>query len=117
MEKALATFRNGQVQFDAAVDWPEGTRLEVAPAATKAKAAEPIEDLAGSAIASEPKTVFELSWPETPEQKADWLEWLKNLEPFDMTPEELDAFEANLKVSKEIQKELLRKTWQEEKGL
>ncbi len=29
VEKALATFRNGKVQFDAVVDWPEGTRLEV----------------------------------------------------------------------------------------
>jgi len=93
MEKVLATFRNGQVQFDAAVNWPEGTRLEVAPAAIKVG-----QD--------------ESPWPETPEQKEAWLEWLNNLEPFDMTPDELDAFEAGLKVSKEIQKELLRKSWQ-----
>jgi hypothetical protein len=95
MEKTLATFRNGQVEFDAAVDWPEGTRLEVAPAATKLGLDEP-------------------PWPETPEQKEAWLEWLKNLEPFDMTPEELNAFEAELKISKETQKELLRKSWREE---
>jgi hypothetical protein len=95
MEKALATFRNGQVQFDAAVDWPEGTRLEVAPAVTKVG-------------------LEESEWPQTPEQKEAWLEWLKNLEPFDMTSEELDAFEADLKVSKEIQKQLLRKSWHEE---
>jgi hypothetical protein len=93
MEKALATYRNGRVQFDLAVNWPEGTRLEVACAT------------AG---------LVESQWPETPEQKEAWLEWLKNLEPFDMTPEELDAFEADLEKSKEIQKELLRKSWHEE---
>ena len=95
MEKALATFRNGQVQFDAAVDWPEGTRLEVAPAASKVG-------------------LDESSWPETPEQKEAWLEWLRNLEPFDMTTEELDAFEAGLKAAKETQKQLLRQSWQKE---
>ena len=95
MEKALATFRNGQVQFDAAVDWPDGTRLEVAPAAIKVGQ-------------------NESPWPETPEQKETWLEWLKNLEPFDMTPEELESFEASLRISKEIQKELQRKSWQDE---
>jgi len=46
----------------------------------------------------------ELQWPETPEKREAWLEWLKNLEPFDMTPEELDAFEAELSTSKEIQR-------------
>jgi hypothetical protein len=94
MEKALATYRNGQVQFDAAVDWPEGTRLEVAPASARVSEESP--------------------WPETPEQKEAWLEWLRNLEPFDMTSEELNAFEAGLKVSKDIQKELLRRSWREE---
>jgi len=81
MEKALATYRNGQVQFDADVDWPEGTRLEVAPAATRVGP-------------------DESAWPETPAQQEAWLEWLKNLEPFDMTPQELDAFEADLKASR-----------------
>jgi hypothetical protein len=98
MKKALATFRNGQVQFDDAVDWPDGTRLEVAPAVTTVG-----QD--------------ESPWPETPEEKEAWVEWLRNLEPFDMTPEELEAFETNLKTSKEIQKELLRKSWQEEHRL
>jgi hypothetical protein len=57
------------------------------------------------------------SWPETPEQKEAWLEWLKNLEPFDMTEQELDAFEAHLKESKKIQKELLRKSWRVENSM
>ena len=90
MEKALATYRNGHVEFDSTVDWPEGTRLEIAPAEKRLG----LEDS---------------DRPETPEEIADWLEWFKTLEPFDMTPEEVDAFEAELRASKEIQKQLLRK--------
>jgi hypothetical protein len=32
MHGALATYRDGQVIFDAPVDWPDGTRIEVQPA-------------------------------------------------------------------------------------
>ncbi|MDA1049606.1 MAG: hypothetical protein O3C40_03880 [Planctomycetota bacterium] len=31
MQAVTATFRNGQVELTEAVDWPEGTRLEVVP--------------------------------------------------------------------------------------
>jgi hypothetical protein len=95
MEKALATFRNGHIELDQDADWPEGTRLEVVPANGKLG-------------------LNETEWPETPDEIAAWLAWFDALEPFDMTPEELDAFEAGLKTSKEIQKQLLRKSWQEE---
>jgi hypothetical protein len=33
MEKVLSTYANGQVRCDQAVDWPEGTRLEITPTA------------------------------------------------------------------------------------
>ena len=95
MEKAMATFHNGHVEFDQPVNWPEGTRLEVAPTTKKLG-------------------LDETDWPSTVQEKNEWLEWLGNLEPFDMTPEELEAFEAELKASKEKQKELLRKSWQKE---
>ena len=83
MEKALATFRNGQVEFDHPVRWPEGTRLEVSPKVQKIG-------------------LDESEWPETPEEKAEWLRWLNNLEPFDMTPQELETFETELKGSKRM---------------
>jgi hypothetical protein len=95
MEKALATFHNGQVEFDQPVDWPEGTRLEVVPAAKNSG-------------------LDDLEKPETPEEINEWLEWFRTVEPFDMTPEELDAFEAELKANKEVQKQLLRKGWEKE---
>lgn len=95
MEKALATFRNGHVELDHAPSWANGTRLEVMPAAKKVG-------------------LDESEWPKTPKEKKDWLDWLNSLEPFDMTPKELEAFEADLKDSKETQKRLLRKSWEVE---
>jgi hypothetical protein len=97
MKKAFATFRNGQVELDHAASWPEGTRLEVGPAAKKLG-------------------LDETEWPETPQEKAEWLEWFTSLEPLDMTPAELTAFEAELSRSKKIQKELLRKSWRQEEA-
>ena len=51
---------------------------------------------------------------ETPKEIAEWIEWFKTLEPLDMTPDELDAFGAEMRASKEAQKELLRKSWEKE---
>ncbi len=95
MQKTLATFRNGSVEFDQAPQWPEGTRLEIAPAKRKVG-------------------LDESEWPETDAEKAAWLDWLDTLEPFDMTPAELDSFEEELQAAKAEQKELLQKTWQAE---
>jgi hypothetical protein len=96
MEKALATFRNGRVEFDSAVHWADGTRLEIAPA--------PLQRIG----------LDESDWPTTPQEKADWLAWLENVEPFDMPQEELAAFDAELNASKERQKQLLRDSWETE---
>jgi hypothetical protein len=41
------------------------------------------------------------------------MQWLKSLEPFEMTAAELAAFEAQMKASKERQKQLVRESWQE----
>ena len=95
MEKALATFHNGHVEFDQPVSWPEGTRLEVVPAHGEI----------GQGASGR---------PESSEEIADWLEWFKTVEPFDMTPTELGAFEAELRTSKEVQKTLLRESWKQE---
>jgi hypothetical protein len=95
MEKALATFHNGRVEFDRPVTWPDGTRLEVMPSAARLGL---VDD----------------DRPETQEEIDDWLEWFKTVEPYDMTPDELDALDAELKANKEIQKQLLRESWQKE---
>lgn len=96
MEKALATLRNGQVELDHAVDWPDGIRLQVSPADKKLG-------------------LDESEWPNTPEERAAWIRWLNNLEPFEMTEAELIELEAELKASKARQKQLVRESWAEQK--
>ena len=95
MEKASAIFHNGQVELDQPVDWPDGTKLEIYPAGEKTP---PQPD----------------DSPPSAEELAAWDEWFKTVPPFDMTPEELDAFEAELKANKEAQKELMRRRWAKE---
>ena len=95
MEKALATFHNGHVELDQPVNWPDGTRLEVVPA----------DGEIGEGGSER---------PESSEAITEWLEWFKTVEPFDMTTQELDAFEAELRTSKEVQKKLLRERWKQE---
>lgn len=58
------------MSLDHTPQWPVGTRLEIAPAKRKIG-------------------LDESEWPATDDEKAAWLEWLRTLEPFDMTPTEL----------------------------
>ncbi|HYV40040.1 MAG TPA: hypothetical protein VE988_30420 [Gemmataceae bacterium] len=95
MHKMLATFRNGHVELDQIANWPDGTRLEVGPTNHKLG-------------------LDESEWPQTPEEKTAWLEWLNALEPLELTPAELAAFDEALQASKDVQKELLRQIWRRE---
>mgnify|MGYP001450427993 CR=1 FL=1 len=97
MKKPWPPSRAGHVVFPHVPKGPEGTGLEFAPAIAKLG-------------------LDESEWPETDEEKSAWLEWLQSLEPFEMSPEELDAFEAQLKASKEEQKDLMRKRWRAEEA-
>ena len=51
MQSVTATFRNGHVELSEAVDWPDGTRLEVVP----------VTDGNGSASEEQPPMTV---WPE-----------------------------------------------------
>ena len=62
MQKALATIRQGRVEFDRGVDWPEGTRVEVLP----------IESVIG---------MNEADWPTTAEEIAAFVKRMNEREP------------------------------------
>jgi hypothetical protein len=72
--KALTgTWKDGQIQLDQPVDWPEGRRVVITPQETQE---------------GEWLGITEEEWPRTPEALADWLKWLDSIEPIEMTPEE-----------------------------
>ena len=67
-----ATWRNGQVIHDGPVDWPEGSKLQVAAIAQPA-------ELIG---------IPDDQWPRDPQGIAELLQRMDQIEPFVMTPEE-----------------------------
>ena len=93
METHMATFRDGQIELDEAVNWPNGTRLTVTADEVRSNEKRPMD------------------WPINEEQRAEWVVWLRDLEPFDMDESERSALEENLKTNKEQQKALLRASW------
>src|SRR5688572_12793812 len=105
MEKVLATIRDGHVDLDAPVDWPDGTRLEVRPVARSSNG-DPGRPLPGvrqeflDAMNDPDRMGLEESlWPESPEERAIWLRWFDSIEPLEFTPEEEAALEGDRKAS------------------
>ena len=122
MNKVLATIRGGRVDLDSPAHWPEGTRLEVhlleAPANGDTPTRTPVPANVRPefwAHMNDPQRqgMDESLWPQTPEELAIWMKWIESREPLDLTPEELAAMEAEWAASKELQKELMRKNWEE----
>jgi hypothetical protein len=77
MDAVRATWRNGRIEIDHAVDWPEGCRLLIQPDKSN-----------GAAGAREPDQ------SNTPEAIAEWLVWYDSLEPIVFTPAEEASFAA-----------------------
>jgi hypothetical protein len=92
MQKALATFRGGRIEFDSGVDWPEGTRVEVLP----------IQNSVG---------MNEADWPTRAEGIAELVKRINEREPLEMTDAEFAAWEAERRSEKERQKEFTRQSW------
>ena len=56
-------------------------------------------------------------WPLTEEETTLLVQHMDDAEPLDLTPEQIDRMEAAWKESKEQQKELVRKNWENEETL
>jgi hypothetical protein len=97
-DQVSATYRDGQVVFDAPVIWPSGTRLVVSPES---------KELCGDGT----------PWPQTKDEIAAWIAHWKELEPLELTPEELRRFDEFLETSRAEQKELMRRSWEESENL
>lgn len=121
MERAFATVRDGQVALDSPVLWPDGTRLEVRPLQQPSNGRRSGAD-AGPGIRPEFANwldnpagfgLDESWWPLSVEESSLLAEHMAASEPLDLTPEELKEWDARLAASKEQQRELVRKSWEE----
>jgi hypothetical protein len=72
MSAVRATWVNGQILPIGPVDWPEGSELVVQPVV------KPFEKLG----------MDESEWRDDPKAIADWIAWLKTIEPLEYTEEE-----------------------------
>jgi hypothetical protein len=87
MKAILGTVHNGQIVADQPVEWPEGCRVVIEPAAK--------EETLG---------IREENWPTDPEGIARLLALMDQIEPVEMTPEEEAAWKAERKARKEWEK-------------
>lgn len=117
MQKTPAIFRNGQVEFDEPVNWPDGTKLDVCPSESIAHLLAMSSQLhSASMIATQriPETngwgIDDSQWPQTPDDIGEWLHWFDSREPV-FAPEEQAAFDAELAASKQLQKSLTQAAW------
>jgi hypothetical protein len=90
MSNVRGKLRNGRVEFDHPLpaDWPEGAEVETRLTPTE----------------SVVEGMREEDWPTTPEGIALLLKQMEAIEPLDMTPEEVAAFDRALAEQKEWQK-------------
>jgi len=93
VKRVTGTYRNGTVILDEAVDWPEGTHVDVVSNHGLQPAAEDV-CLDGSL------------WDDSPDAVERWISWFGSLEPV-LTGKELERFEAELRSAREEQKALL----------
>jgi hypothetical protein len=100
MNEISGTYRDGHVELNAAVNWPEGTAVTVVPqlAAVDAHDSDPpgtrfpYVDLPDGTI---------LPWSDTPEFRAALLAQMDSREPFELTPEEEAQWQADRRSIKE----------------
>jgi hypothetical protein len=117
MDKVMATYRDGTVILDSPVDWPDGTRIEVAQVAARDGNGSPTaapavrQELLDALSDPERIGLDESLWPRTPQEIELLVEHMDRAEPLQWSPEELSAMDAQRQNEKERQKELTRASW------
>jgi hypothetical protein len=90
MDSILGTYREGHIIPDEPVNWPEGARVVISPAA-------------------EEVGLNEATWPDTPEARAELLARMNAAEPVEMTSEEEAEIEAAREAVKKVTLEAVRR--------
>jgi hypothetical protein len=86
MDGIQGTYREGRIDLDSSVSWPEGTRVEVAPLAVRPAAPD----------ATSVEWGVSDDWADTPENRAEILRRMDAAEPLEMSPEEEAEWQAAL---------------------
>jgi hypothetical protein len=96
VQPIIGTYKDGHIELDAPVAWPQGMKVEVAPADESGR---PTPSLG----------LDERTWVETPENRAALIASMEAYDPPDMTPEEWADWEAGLKWIGDYTKEAVRR--------
>lgn len=121
MDCAFATVRDGQVALDAPVEWPDGTRLELRPLGTLSNGD---SAAGGNGRQIRPEFVHALSapdaagldeslWPLSPDEARLLLNHMDAAEPLDLTPGQQQEWDAERAATRQEQRELTRRAWDE----
>ena len=103
MSQISGTFRNGRVELDSSVDWPNGARVTVLPQIDE-------EEPTGTRLPSARLTDGTLtSWLETPEFRQALIAQMDGREPVELTAEEESQWQADRSWIREHTIESVRK--------
>ena len=97
MEHTSGTYRDGVVQLDEPVDWPEETPVQVVQT-VPVEEAQDGEDFLGDGT----------RYPDTPEGVAELLRRMESVEPFELSEREANEIERRHRAWRVEQKELTR---------
>jgi len=125
MNRILGTYENGRVVIDSPAGWPDGARVEVslvgpAPQSGSGQDEPPAGVRKEFLDAMNDPDLFGLGdslWPKTPQERGIWLKWFDSREPLGLSPDEQKRMEAFWKESKAVQRELVRKSWENEEPI
>ena len=87
-QKVTATYRDGCVVMDEVVDWPDGTRIEIARVKTPASAEDELVALRCALDDPNSWGLEDSLWPETPEGIALLLAHMDAAQPVELSAEE-----------------------------
>ena len=83
MNAILGVVKNGRIEIEAPLDWPEGSPVRVE-------------------LGLNARSLYDDEKPETPEEIEEWIRRFREIEPIEMTAEEEAAWKAALKERKEF---------------
>ncbi len=127
MNRVFGTYEQGRVTVDAPATWPDGSRVEVSLVTPTPKIGDIQHEPAPGvrkefwlALNDTSSCVLNLDdsfWPLTAEETNLLLDHMDSAEPLDLTLEEIDKMETMWSQSKEQQREMVRRSWENAESL